>query len=315
MKPASPRRRGLAPARIARIPRVVRVAHRPTVAALAGVAIVCSLTACDQLFHHTDHYTIRVDSIVAPYAVAATDTLRVRFHGWVGRNGCWRVESVEKQLRADALEVLFRGEHDEPQGSICIDMPVYLDHAEAVPPPIRTPFTITAHEPDGSTLQRVVVAPTTPSAPARDASAALQTDSLLYSLRDDLTYLRTSVGFSFRNPLTDTIYVANCNGQLVAGLEVQTGSGWLTFSWSVPIEDCLDAPIAIAPGATFAGRIAVSGGRFGSGHVPVFPVPSVDGVYRLVWQRLVLHYPGAPGDTVPAALRRSNAFALDDPNT
>ncbi len=307
MKPAPPRRRGCASARIA------QCARRAALTASAGLAIVCSLTACDRLFHHTDHYTIRVDSISAPYAVAATDTLRVRFHGFVGRDGCWNVASVEKQVRPDALEVLFRGEHHE--GYTCTQMVVYLDHTEVVPPPIRTPFTVTAHEPDGSTITRVVVAPTSPSAPARDTSAALQTDSLLYHLRDDLTYLRTSVGFSFRNPLPDTVYVVNCNGKLVAGLEAQTASGWETFPWAVPIEDCLDAPIAIASGATFAGRLAVWGGRLGSGHVPVFPVPSVDGLYRLVWQRLVRHYPGTPGDTVPAVLRRSNAFALDDPYT
>ncbi len=123
--------------------------------AAGGWLAALSAGGCD-LFQHTSHFIIRVDSIVAPRNVARTDTLRVRFYGSVGPDGCWSLDSVERQTTSSTLDVTFRGAHDERSGIECTQMLVYLDHGEQVAPPLTGPFIITAHEPDGSRLTRTV---------------------------------------------------------------------------------------------------------------------------------------------------------------
>ncbi len=120
-----------------------------TVIALSALA----LAACDGLFQRTDRYTIRVDSISAPASVASSDTLFVRFFGFVGPSGCWWLESVDRRVTTSSLDVTFRGAH---RNVTCTQAVVYLDRRDTVPPPLAGPFTITAHQPNGSVVKRVV---------------------------------------------------------------------------------------------------------------------------------------------------------------
>ncbi len=125
---------------------------------VAGVLLAgAACGGCGLLGPSTSHYTIRVDSLSAPAAVARTDTLRVRFFGFIGPDGCWSLASVDRQVTTSSLDVTFRGQHQRGGGIACTQMVVYLDRRESVAPPLGGPaFTITVHEPDGSKLTRTV---------------------------------------------------------------------------------------------------------------------------------------------------------------
>lgn len=120
--------------------------------ALSGLAHV----GCGLFGPSAEHFLIRVDSIAVPASVAANDTLRARFFGAIGPDGCWTLESVDRQSTSASLDVTFHGKHYVPSGSVCTAMLVTLAHAELMAPPLDTPFTITVHEPDGSVLSRLV---------------------------------------------------------------------------------------------------------------------------------------------------------------
>jgi hypothetical protein len=110
--------------------------------------------ACDVLGTGDEEFVIAVDSIVAPAAIAPDDTLRVRFHGQVGPDGCSRLVSVERRASAAELEVRFHGARR--RGSYCTQMPVPLDHTETVRPPLVDPFTVTARQPGGAMVNHVL---------------------------------------------------------------------------------------------------------------------------------------------------------------
>ncbi len=133
--------------------RVVRL-----LAALGALAAAGWLSACDALFRHTDHFVIRVDSFSAPADIGRTETLALHFNGTIGPDGSWSLSSVDERLRPGALDVTFIGARRVHTGIHYPQVPVMLDHTILGPPPIQTPFTITVHQPDGTTLQRVVVA-------------------------------------------------------------------------------------------------------------------------------------------------------------
>jgi hypothetical protein len=42
------------------------------------------------------------------------------------------------------------------EGVDCAQMPVLLEHQEAIAPPVQDPFRITVLQPDGNLLERVV---------------------------------------------------------------------------------------------------------------------------------------------------------------
>jgi len=104
----------------------------------------------------TDRFTVRVDSIELPPSVNGTEAFMVRFEGVIGPNGCSRVTDVVTQRAPDLLEVSFRGERRS--GGECLQMPAVLQHEEAVSPPYDLPFTVRVQQPDGSILERTVVA-------------------------------------------------------------------------------------------------------------------------------------------------------------
>jgi hypothetical protein len=105
------------------------------------------------LFTSPTEFIIRVDSMVAPPETGSTQTMAVRFFGWVGSDGCSRLTRVERQKNAASLTVRFHGER---VGGNCTQMPVPLDHEEQVTPPLQDPFTIIVQQPSGADLTRTV---------------------------------------------------------------------------------------------------------------------------------------------------------------
>ncbi len=122
---------------------------------VVGVA-GAGLAGCGPFDSDGDLFVIRVQSIVAPALVPASDTLRIRFTGAIGPDGCWNLARVDRRLTDSTLDITFVGVHDASRDHVCVHQPQSLDHEEAIPPPLRTPFTISARQPDGSLLHRVV---------------------------------------------------------------------------------------------------------------------------------------------------------------
>jgi hypothetical protein len=141
----------------------------------------------------------------------------------------------------------------------------------------------------------------------------IQTDSVFYALRPDGPGWATTIGFSYRNSDSDTVYVVNCNGAILMNLQKRVAGEWID-SWYAEGNDCLSPPVVIPPGEVFRGEIAVWGGEPGNSSFNTFRLTPIDGEYRLLWHRPVYHYnprQGSFGDTLPLEGRVSNPFTLN----
>jgi hypothetical protein len=102
-----------------------------------------------------DRFVIRVDSISAPSSVEPGQPLNITFHGTIGNNLCYRLERVERSTTSQQLSIRF---HGIKRGGFrdCAQQPAVLEHEETMAPPLHDPFTITARQPSGAPLTRVV---------------------------------------------------------------------------------------------------------------------------------------------------------------
>jgi hypothetical protein len=124
--------------------------------AAAMVSLVAAASGCDLMGPDSETFTVRVDSIVAPATIAPGDTLTVRFHGFVGPDGCHRLDRVDRARGPGILQMGFHGERSTGRNLDCTSMLVLLDHEERVAPPLDDPFLIVVRQPGGGTLERVV---------------------------------------------------------------------------------------------------------------------------------------------------------------
>ena len=124
---------------------------RLMIGGLLSVAAAGCLTDLDG-----ERYLVEVDEIIAPATVGLADTLRVRFTGTVGTNGCYRLDRVETRFTGTGAVFRFHGEHRAPAGGNCPDIIIPLNYVAVLLPPRSTPFTVSVEQPDGSTLDRVV---------------------------------------------------------------------------------------------------------------------------------------------------------------
>ncbi len=117
-----------------------------------SVVVLLTMTGCDP-FGGADEFLIQVDSITGPASVSSTETLTVRFYGFLGPSGCHVLDHVDRNRTPDALELIF---HGEDRGGTCTQALVFLDHQEEIAPPFQDPFIILVRQPDGSVLEKVV---------------------------------------------------------------------------------------------------------------------------------------------------------------
>lgn len=142
----------------------------------------------------------------------------------------------------------------------------------------------------------------------RDLSAAIQTDSLLVHLRyGDNTYVATApIHVTIYNPLRDTLFLSNCQGETAPTLEKRDAGVWVPV-WQGIMSGCYTPPIAIAPGDHYALSVNFIAGRKGSSIAPQLQVEDVPGVYRLVWNGLG---PSRAAPSSPVDSHVSNDFAV-----
>lgn len=145
----------------------------------------------------------------------------------------------------------------------------------------------------------------------RDASAAMQTDSLVYHLTADSDrHFSVDVPFGYRNDTGKGISIPNCQGVLMIGLEKRTDEGWDRFFEPItPL--CLSAPIRIRAGAVVAETARIAASLPGFNSAPEFASSDLDGEYRLVWHGLIHGSDPSPESAVGAV--HSNPFLLVAP--
>lgn len=99
------------------------------------------------------HFTIKVDSIVAPASITPQGPLTVRFFGLIGPNSCYGLEEVRSGRSPSMLTVEFRGRSVH---GVCPQEPVPLDYELSLPPPFSDPFVISVVQPSGPALEKSV---------------------------------------------------------------------------------------------------------------------------------------------------------------
>ena len=151
-----------------------------------------------------------------------------------------------------------------------------------------------------------------PPTPVRDPAPPLQTDTLAYPLVRDQVGYRAVIPFTYRNETGDSVFLANCGGDVRPGLEVLRDGRWYE-AWAPYTEACTSAPVVIPPGGGYGDTLRVFGAPPGSNVLPTFVFPEVEGVYRLVWIHAYRVYDAdqpEQGERLPLDQRVSNAFAL-----
>lgn len=148
--------------------------------------------------------------------------------------------------------------------------------------------------------------------PAREPGHPLQTDRLEYRVRRANDGLATEIPFSYTNETGRTVYVVNCNRIVPPVLEKSVKGEWVT-AWGAAVPECLSPPIVIEPGAEYVDTLRVFAGLPANNVYPKFRVAEVEGIYRLVWTRVVYDYDTTrPDFGEPLSLedRVSNEFLL-----
>ena len=144
----------------------------------------------------------------------------------------------------------------------------------------------------------------------RDASAPMQTDALLYKVREtEWGYeTRRAIGYVFTNELSTSVYVANCHRLVPPSLQKLEGGTWVA-AWSAAVPLCKSPPIVIPGGQIYEDSLSVWGCVRGSTRCfPQFQAEGITGVYRLVWHGVSTSPSG--GDEIPLEQRVSNQFVL-----
>lgn len=98
-------------------------------------------------------YQIKVDSLDAPAAAPASDTMIITLHGTVGPSGCYQLDHFEEQRQAGSLTLKAWGKHYD---TVCTQAIVEMHQEYKIAPPFKDPFEIRVEQPDGSVLTHTV---------------------------------------------------------------------------------------------------------------------------------------------------------------
>jgi hypothetical protein len=75
------------------------------------------------------YFKIMVDSVSQPGTISANDTLKIKFYGFVGPDGCHKFSRFEAQKKANELELTVWGSKPNFQ-TVCPEVLVYLNGEE-----------------------------------------------------------------------------------------------------------------------------------------------------------------------------------------
>ncbi len=74
-------------------------------------------------------YKINVDNITQPDTISTNDTLRIKFYGFIGPDGCHRFSHFEEHEKTNELEITVWGSKPNFE-TVCPTILVYLDGKE-----------------------------------------------------------------------------------------------------------------------------------------------------------------------------------------
>ena len=141
--------------------------------------------------------------------------------------------------------------------------------------------------------------------------ASISTDRQRYSFADGQHGREVTIRATFTAPGPDTVYLVNCNGAILTGLQAEVDGGWQDV-WSTLTNQCLSEPIEVAPGEQHSDLMMI---RRGAGTM----LPRGDGTetpgsgtYRVVWRGVLTSTEGYPrGDELPLEQRVSAPFLIE----
>jgi hypothetical protein len=123
---------------------------------MIGVLSACSEGTYPEFF--SQRYIIEVDSLRAPAALAAGDTLEVLFWGYVGPNSCHAFEGFEEERQTHRVDLTLWTKYYRRTNTDCAQVLVYLEgHPYRIGPLPAGSFDLVVHQPDGSSLVRTIV--------------------------------------------------------------------------------------------------------------------------------------------------------------
>lgn len=131
---------------------------------VAGVAIVVGGAGCSMLTNpksgnssNAEATIAEVDSLDVPDTIASTDTLRVRFHGTVGPNGCYSFDRFDVEQSQQKLTVTPVVQHVTAKNVACTMAIVPLDHTFTAAPPFDVgQLTLVVPQPNGEEIWTVL---------------------------------------------------------------------------------------------------------------------------------------------------------------
>ncbi len=107
--------------------------------------------------HHYVHYTVHVEHVDAPAAVASEDRFHVKLAGTLGPDGCHSFSHLRSMRGRDHVEVQAIGKRLVGDDVGCKDESVPLEAWLAVYPPYEgETFTVVVRQPDGTTTEQIV---------------------------------------------------------------------------------------------------------------------------------------------------------------
>ena len=135
---------------------------------------------------------------------------------------------------------------------------------------------------------------------------AITTDRLSYTLRREGATLELTVGLTFTNTGSRTVWLPRCLGLVPGSLYKRVAGEWV-LGLSQPWPACAEPPVPIPPRVSLPYSFRISAELPGMNTYPRFDVAEIEGIWRIEW--VVLRSP----DYTTGATRVSNAFHLAEP--
>jgi hypothetical protein len=152
-----------------------------------------------------------------------------------------------------------------------------------------------------------------PPPPPTPVFAPIRTDQSHYAFRHAFFGPETTIVATLH--ARQNLYVVNCNGAIMAGMQRLVGGKWVQ-AWGAVTNACLSEPIVIAAGKTHTDPIIL---RPGAGAV-IYPKEARQliepGTYRVVWHGVLTSFDfrARPlGPEVPVEQRASAPFVIEGP--
>jgi hypothetical protein len=128
------------------------------------VALVAGGAGCSMLSNpksgdsaETEATIADVDSLDVPDAIASSDTLRIRFHGTVGPNGCYSFDRFDVEQSKRKLTITPVVQHPTAENVGCTAAIVPLDRTfTAAPPFSEGQLTFVVAQPNGEEIWTVL---------------------------------------------------------------------------------------------------------------------------------------------------------------